>query len=196
VNRFVAIITALVTAFTLRCGTSGLAGAAGSGNPGGSAVSLAIVADGLRSGDGLGKHTVEPQQLRADLSAGLPIPDLDSMHFTADSMFVTVQRVRFVPAGDSTCARLIDAFPGDGLRCDSGSVNIDGPFTFNALTGECTPPLDSLPVPAAGYGAIRLETDGSLLLDHRAFGGPCADATARIRENMMGTAGLRVETRQ
>jgi len=151
-------------AMLLNCSISGdLAGSSGSGNPGGQIVvamiidtivfdSLPIDTENIPVTDN-GYHMNWGSMQSAYDS--LSVYDAGEMIFSIDSTTLQVQRIHFIIQQDGDS--LLQSFQGNTLTCDSNSIILEGPFTFNAMNGICTPALDSVRLPEAVYYGIQFE---------------------------------------
>lgn len=149
---FILTLTAALIIAALRCsGPSELAGATGSGNPGGP-VKVCLVADTGLSENALLKKVAHPVQ-----RPGVEISDAGNLSFSIDSMNITVQRILFI-LSDLDCQKALEGFNDSCLTCDSGSLALEGPFVFDLHTGKSQPALDSFRLPEADYIGIRFET--------------------------------------
>jgi hypothetical protein len=160
-NKIVTAISLIsLTGLLLQCGSgSGIAGGTGVGNPPVVAASFHVVAD-TSAAQELGKTVASllssrSAQLWAPPMGAFPIVDDGDLSLTVDSAVVVVESIFFIVDSAEECGSLLAEHAGP-LSCDSNGILLPGPFVFNALSGECDPPLDSLLLPQANYTGVKL----------------------------------------
>lgn len=138
----------LTLAMLQQCGTAPVAGGAGTGNPG--KTTIAIVAEQVLQ-DSSGAASLLKTQSSEDFS----ITDADSNAFEILTSSIIVKRIHFnVEPKDKEYLREVSVIAP--LRKDAGSVILEGPYTFNTLTGTTEPPIEPLLLPDANYKSVRL----------------------------------------
>jgi len=128
----------------IHCGTSSIAGGAGTGNPG--KTTFAIIA----------QDTTQAVSLSKSFDAiDIIIPDSNNAIFNVTKSFIIVKRIHFVfdPA-DKPKIDAITLIPP--LRKDDASVVLEGPFTFNTLTGIPDSLFGFVLLPDANYTGVRI----------------------------------------
>jgi hypothetical protein len=128
----------------IHCGTSSIAGGAGTGNPG--KTTFGIIA----------QDTLPALSLSKSLDANdIIIPDSNNAIFKVTSSFIIVKRIHFVydPA-DKPKIDAITLIPP--LHKDGSSVVLEGPFTFNTITGISDSLFGFVLLPDANYKGVRI----------------------------------------
>lgn len=126
------------------CGTSSIAGGAGTGNPG--KTTFGIIA----------QDTLQPVSLSKALDENnIIIPDSNNAIFNVTSSFIIVKRIHFVydPADKSKIDAITLVPP---LRKDPTSIVLEGPFTFNTITGFSDSLFGFVLLPDANYTGVRI----------------------------------------
>lgn len=137
----------------LSCSGQGpIAGGSGAGNPGGPAT-FAIVADTTISRSGLRKAR------SATDTASIHIRSRDGLVLSVESASLVVREIEFVLDSSPLCSGLPEPAAG-ALRCDSQTVILSGPFTFDLFSGMSTPRIDGLHLPESEYIGVRLHVAG------------------------------------
>jgi len=129
------------------CSGSDIAGGAGTGNPG--KTTFTIVA----------RDTTTANQLLKSLKVEeIVIPDSLRNYYSVDSFSVIIRRIHFVfSPEDEQRINAINVLPP--LRKDPSSIVLEGPFTFNALTGIPDSVFGAVLLPEANYTAVRLDIE-------------------------------------
>ncbi len=129
------------------CSISQHTGGTGVGNPSGTTV-VSIVADTLSTEGTLpiNKKTYE---------APVPIID-DSLTLLATSAYIVVQKIYFILDDNDKNDSLLSLYSGP-LTFEDDNVILDGPFVFDALTGVCDIPFNSISLPEVRYKGIKLD---------------------------------------
>ena len=145
-----AIVFSLIAVMVFTCSNAPVAGGAGTGNPGKTTFGIVVKEDtcGMPS-------AVEalPKALRGEDFA---ITDADSTMFEVDSSFIIVKKIHFnVEPKDKDRLKEISVL--EPLRKDAGSVILEGPYTFNTITGSTEPPLEPFMLPDMNYKSVKLE---------------------------------------
>jgi len=161
VSAFFILFSPLVALSLLFCTGSGsddFAGASGSGNPGGS-VKVAIIADTAFYSTAKMRNNPDLSSVNTGIlwSSRLPITDDSDLQFLIDTIQLIVQKIHFILDSSESCEDILQQFDNGFCSCESGSVVLEGPFIFDALTGKSEPPLDSISLPEAAYTGIRFE---------------------------------------
>ncbi|NLD93488.1 MAG: hypothetical protein GX639_12560 [Fibrobacter sp.] len=142
INTFSLLLLCASLTLCISCGTSSIAGGAGTGNPG--KTTFAIIAQDTTPAISLGKAT--------DVT-DIIIPDSINTFFNVTSSFIIVKRIHFIynPEDKPDAMTLIPP-----LRIDNESVVLEGPFTFNTLTGISDSLLGFVLLPDANYTGVRI----------------------------------------
>lgn len=129
------------------CSGSDIAGGAGTGNPG--KTTFTIVA----------RDTTTANQLPKSLKVEeIVIPDSLRNYYSVDSFSVIIWRIHFVLSPeDEQRVKTINVLPP--LHKDPSSIVLEGPFTFNALTGIPDSVFGAVLLPEANYTAVKLDID-------------------------------------
>jgi len=128
----------------IHCGTSSIAGGAGTGNPG--KTTFGIIA----------QDTLQAASLSKAFEVNdIIIPDSNNTIFNVTSSFIIVKRIHFVY--DPAEKQKIDAVTlTPPLRKDATSVVLEGPFTFNTITGFSDSLFGFVLLPDANYKGVRV----------------------------------------
>lgn len=145
-------VTVIAAAISLSCSLSdSMAGGTGVGNP---TVTVSLFAD-TGSIDPDGMLAPSPSFLHR-VSRLIPIVDDDSLVLLAASMIITVEKIHFYLDASENSYELLEKLNDSRFDADSESIILNGPFTFDVLTGASIPPIDSAQLPAAKYTGIKL----------------------------------------
>jgi len=137
----------------LQCGVNNVAGGAGTGNPTG-IVTVAIIADSIISAS-LPKSTPASHDTPG-VQRVIPVKDISGNGIEFTTAIMNVQRIHFlVKSGDSP-ASLVRQSKVD-LPFDDNSIILEGPFTFDLISGAMTPQVDTIRLPQASYIGLSLE---------------------------------------
>ncbi len=144
INIILIIFGVCTLPLLIHCSGSDVAGGAGTGNPG--KTTFSIVAS----------DTVAANQLFKSVNNGeIVIPDSMRNYYNVDSFNVILRRIHFVfSPEDKQWIDDIKVLPP--LRKDPSSIVLEGPFTFNALTGIPDSVFGTVLLPEANYTAVRL----------------------------------------
>ena len=145
-----AIVVSLIAAMVFTCSNAPVAGGAGTGNPGKTTFGIVVGEDT----SGVFPSTEPlPKVLRGE---DVSITDADSNTFEVDSSFIIVKKIHFnVEPKDKE--RLKEITLLEPLSKDAGSVILEGPYTFNTITGTTEPPLEPFMLPDMNYKSVKLE---------------------------------------
>lgn len=144
------VVTVIAAAISLSCSFSDpMAGGTGVGNP---TVTVSLFADTAYAvSDG-----IPSPSLHNRVSRQLPIIDEDSLVLLAEAMIITVEKIHFFLDTSENSYALLEKLNDGRFDADSESIIMNGPFTFDVLTGASIPPIDSARLPAAKYTGIKL----------------------------------------
>ncbi len=144
INIMLIIFSVCTLPQLIQCSGSDIAGGAGTGNPG--KTTFTIVA----------RDTVTASQLLKSLKAKeIVIPDSLRNFYNVDSFSVIIRRIHFVfSPEDEQRINTISVTPP--LRKDPSSIVLEGPFTFNVLTGIPDSVFGTVMLPEANYTAVKL----------------------------------------
>ncbi len=144
INTILIIFSLYTLSQLIHCSGSDIAGGAGTGNPG--KTTFTIVAS----------DTVAANQLlKSAKIKDIIIPDSSHNFYSVDSFSVIIRRIHFIfSPEDGQRINTINVLPP--LRKDPSSIVLEGPFTFNALTGIPDSVFGTVMLPEANYTAVRL----------------------------------------
>lgn len=144
ISTSVLLFLCACTILCIHCGMSSIAGGAGTGNPG--KTTFGIIAQDTLPAVSLSKSL--------DIS-DIVIPDSNNAIFNVTKSFIIVKRIHFVfdPA-DKPKIDAMTLIPP--LRKDDVSIVLEGPFTFNTITGISDSLLGCVLLPDANYTGVRL----------------------------------------
>ncbi len=144
ISTFGLLLLCACLTLCISCGTSSIAGGAGTGNPG--KTTFGIIA----------QDTLQASSLSKDLDiTDIIIPDSNNAIFKVTSSFIIVKRIHFVfdPA-DKPKIDAMTLIPP--LRKDNESVVLEGPYTFNTITGISDSLFGFVLLPDANYTGVRI----------------------------------------
>ncbi len=167
---------AAATAVFLSCGGEApLAGGTGSGNPGNAVASVKVIADTAGTSSPAKRLAGGPNAPFLDL----PQQDTGDLPMKVESVTITVRRVHFLLDETENPAELLGDFEGK-VAADSESIFLEGPVTFDVLTGGTVPSLDSVKLPPARYTGLKLEAAAP-------GGGPQTGSPDRCASRIVGS---------
>lgn len=143
INTLVLLLCACMI-FFIHCGTSSIAGGAGTGNPGKTTFSI------------IAQDTLQTASLSKTLDINnIIIPDSNNAIFNVTSSYIIVKRIHFIydPA-DKPKIDAMTLIPP--LHKDPTSVILNGPFTFNTITGFSDSLFGFVLLPDANYKGVRI----------------------------------------
>lgn len=141
-----AIVCCLIAGLVFTCGNAPVAGGAGTGNPGKTTFGIVVEEDTC---------CVPPALLKALRGEDVSITDADSNEFDVTGSFIIVKRIHF-NVEPKEKERLAEVTVLEPLRKDAGSVVLDGPYTFNTITGAVEPPIEPFMLPDMNYKSVKL----------------------------------------
>lgn len=176
----IARAAAVTAAALLNCGGDApLAGGTGSGNPGNAVASVTVIADTAETSSPAKRLAGPAMSGPNPPFLDLPQQDAGDLPMRVDSVTITAQRIHFLLDESEDPAALLDDFEGN-VAADSESIFLEGPVTFDALTGHTVPSLDSVVLPPARYTGLKLEAAAL-------GGGPRSRSADRCASRIIGT---------
>lgn len=91
--------------------------------------------------------------------------DAQGTAFNLERAQVNVRHIELLAPGDKLCNDADYEDTGFVVHCDSAKIRIEGPIVVDLITGETTPSLDAVKVPAATYQRVDVRIDDAKSAD-------------------------------
>lgn len=153
---FVGYIIVVIAVGILGLGCSlNISSGTGVGNPGKTMVT--VIAD-----TGIVRHDqFISSPHRAACDKKIPIKDVKDLTLLVKSVSVLVQKIYFIRADDDDRDYETLIQNNRSLEHDSNEIVLTGPFTFDALNGTVSPPIDTFGLPEGRYKGMRIHVCAS-----------------------------------